>query len=95
MATERGVSCDSGRNACIGVFSSTPLSFTSPTTPITSRHGLVSSGQPCFSRLPIASSPGHNLRASDSLITVTRALVAESLESKVRPRTTRIPIVSM
>src|ERR1044072_5527111 len=52
----------------------TPSILTSPTTPTTSRHGdcsTVTSGQPCFTFLPIGFSLGKNHRAIVSLIRIT------------------------
>ena len=53
------------------------------------------SGQPCFNRLPIGSSPGQMRRASDSLTTTTlRRRRRCRVASKARPRDSRMPIVS-
>src|SRR5439155_25927396 len=95
IATDRAGSCTSGRYACSGVSDVMPLNFTSDTTPPTSRQGAKYapgcvgwsgvSGQPCFSRLPTASSPGHNLRASVSLTTTVFGESGDSVKTVVQP----------
>src|SRR4029079_15541673 len=73
----------------------TPCILTSPTTPTTSRHGVVCSGQPCFNRLPIGFSLGQNRRAIVSLIKTTWGDFSVSASVKTRPFNNGILIVLM
>jgi hypothetical protein len=83
-----------GRYAWIAAGRSILAVFTSFTTPTISRHGVLSSGQPCLMRLPRASPSGQKRRANDSFTTVTRGALSVSPGWKPRPRSSRMPIVS-
>src|SRR5215510_6861113 len=73
----------------------TPCILTSPTTPTTSHHGDVCSGQPGFSLLPIGFSLGQNRRAIVSLIKTTSGDFSVSASVKTRPFNNGIRIVLM
>jgi len=68
--------------------------LTSPATPTTSRQTVGDSGHPRFTRLPIASPPGHMRRASDSFTIATGADRSVSASLNARPRTIRVPIAA-
>src|SRR5215813_10656187 len=71
------------------------LHFDVATTPTTSRHGVGSSAQPSFTRLPIGFSLGQNLRAIVSLIKTTCGDFSVSASVKTRPFNNGIRIVLM
>lgn len=72
----------------------TPCSLTSPTTPTTSRDGVVCSGQPCFTRLPIGFWLGQNRRAIVSLIKTTNGDFSVSASLRFRLSHTHNTIMS-
>ena len=82
--------CSTGKYISALASRSSPSCSTSPTTPITVRHG----GSARFSRWPIGFSDGQYSRAIESLITTTHGDSAVSADVNDRPRSNGIPIVS-
>jgi hypothetical protein len=70
-----------------------PSSFTSPTTPTTSRNGVLLCGKPCLIRFPSGLSFGHHFRAIDSLMMATGTVSAVSISVKYLPASSGISIV--